>query len=94
MEYVKLHFHRVPKRSGYFSGRTYMVPKNKAQQFISGGYAVSPSLPLPDNFPHRERLISAGLDTIDAVRAESDLTAINRIGKKAADEIETFLKSL
>lgn len=94
MEYIKIQFLNVPKRAGYFAGRTYLVPKKKAQSYVSQGYAVMAEMPLPDDFPHRERLIQAGLDTVQSVRDEADLTRIDRIGKKAADEIETYLSNL
>lgn len=90
---IKIQFLAIPPKSAYFAGRTYEVPERMAKSYIAQGFAVHTAKPLPADFPYRDRLIEAGLDTIEAVRDEQELTSINRIGKKAETEIIDFLKN-
>ncbi|MFW6084876.1 MAG: hypothetical protein ACODAA_06655 [Gemmatimonadota bacterium] len=42
---------------------------------------------LPEDFPSRDELVEAGLDTLAKVRAADDLTVVNGIGPARAKEI-------
>lgn len=46
---------------------------------------------LPDDLPGRERLLAAGLSTVDAVRDYEDLTDVDGIGAATADRIRAYL---
>ena len=50
--------------------------------------------PLPEDFPAREALMGAGLDTLEKVAAEADLTRINGIGQATAGQIAEALASI
>jgi hypothetical protein len=54
---------------------------------------INPATPLPEGFPHKERLEAAGFDTLEAVRGATDkqLTDLPVIGKKAVQDIREAL---
>jgi len=56
--------------------------------------AETDTTPLPDDFPARPALVAARLETIEAVEACDDLTAIDGIGKATVERIASYLRGL
>lgn len=54
---------------------------------------TNPGVPLPEDFPKRDRLVEAGLKTVQDVRAasEDELAAIDGIGAKSIEDIREAL---
>ena len=87
----KVHFTKVPRRLSYWANRTYDIQADKAEEYVSKGYGTFADPKLPDDFPQRELLMSAGLDSVQAVAEFGDLTDIKGIGKAAAEKILDYL---
>lgn len=59
----------------------YLYPKDSTE----------PESDLPEDFPGRDDLITAGITTIMAVKAENDITKVKGIGDATAEDIANYL---
>lgn len=82
----------APKGYGYHAGHVYDVPEKMAEELIDMGVARYPKETLPKDFPRREDLIEAGLETIQSIKNADDLTKVKNIGKAGEKEIAEYLK--
>lgn len=87
----KLYFMTSPKGFGYHAGRVYDVPEEQAGKFVEQGYARSPKQTLPKDFPHREKLIEAGFESVEAIENADDLTKVKGLGDASVKEIAEYL---
>lgn len=71
----KLTFKKNPPGYAYTAPNTYEVPDALADQLVADGSAFESSPVLPPKFPARKKLIAAGLDTIEDIRAAVDTLA-------------------
>lgn len=71
----KLTFKKNPQGFAYTAPNTYEVPDALAAEFVAAGVADESSPVLPAKFPARKKLIAAGLESIDDIRAAIDTLA-------------------
>ena len=97
---MKIRFIRnaVSVGMAYFAGDVVDVNKPKADELIALEYAeiytpekkeIKPEL--PGGLPGRQKLIDAGIFTIDEIKAIGDLTAIDGIGNVLAQKIKQWV---
>lgn len=87
----KLYIVRSKPGFGYHAGKVYDVPVEQAEKLKVGNYARSPQETLPKDIPHREDLLKAGIETVEAVKDVEDLTKVKNIGKAGAAQIAEYL---
>jgi len=93
MKTKKIQFLITPSRYAYYANRTYDIQADKADEFVSKKYAVYAEAKLAEDFPYRDVLMNAGLQSAEAVRAFGDLTEIKGIGKAATERINEYLEA-
>ena len=82
----------------YFDGDIVDMPANQAEVLIDSGFAeeyfpvISAVADLPLDIPGRDKLILAGVKSLDELRLYDDITEIKGIGKKTAEAIVDYLK--
>lgn len=93
IKYVELYFRKVPPKTGYFAGKVYPVPEDKAKEYLKDGYCTEPTQVLPKDVPYRKELIAAGIETLDEIKSAKDIKDVKGIGEAAEKEIAEYLKS-
>jgi hypothetical protein len=97
----KIKFTKSPTglfRLAYFPGDVVEMNTNQADVIIEAGYAeeynpvIHQESGLPVDIPARDKLLAAGVNSLDELRQYDDLTDINGIGKKSAEAIIAYLK--
>lgn len=85
----------------YMEGTTLDCGKAVGKEFIELGYAIELSdeeaCTLPKAIPMREKLIEAGITTLDELKEIANieaLEALKGIGKKSAQSIIDFINNL
>lgn len=82
----------------YFDGDIVEMPVNQADLLIEFEVAVEVTpvfadiQDLPVDIPARDKLMEAGVKSMDELRLYEDLTEIKGIGKKTAEAITEYLK--
>jgi predicted flap endonuclease-1-like 5' DNA nuclease len=88
----------APFFMAYFVDDVVEVNDNQAEALIEAGVAKEyipekkAAIPLPADMPARDKLIKAGVNSLDELKLYTDLTEINGIGKALAEQISKFLK--
>ena len=78
--------------TGPYRGTLQPYLKSAGENAIMSGYAELPADEgLPEDFPGREALAAAGIDTVEGVAELADPTAIDGIGAATAKKIVTAL---
>ena len=91
-KYIKIFFIKAPPGTGYHAGVVHSVPEAMAKELIKAGYARATTPVLPTDLPHRDKLIAAGIETIDDLYAAKDLKELSGDLDEAAEkEIAEFL---
>lgn len=85
-------------RLAYFVGDIVEVAANQAEVLIESGFAeeympvLEDVTDLPVDIPSREKLLAAGVKSMQELILYDDLTEIPGIGKKTAEAITDYLK--
>ena len=88
-----------PLHLAYFIGDVVDLQQNQAESLIELGFAtayhqvISHVTDLPADMPHREKLLKAGVTTMEELKEYDDLTEIDGIGVKAAQAIDKYINS-
>ena len=80
----------------YFVGDVVLMHSNQADVLIEAGFAHEYTdkpveTGLPADIPHREKLIAAGVTTLEELKEYNDFTEIDGIGVKAGKAIDNYL---
>ena len=82
----------------YFDGDVVDMPQAMAEILIEAEYAVEVhskiayNTQLPADVPQRDKLILAGIKSLEELKEYHDFTEIDGIGVKSAKAIEKYLK--
>lgn len=84
------------------AGKTISVPRNDARMLVGRGYFEYVNLPevptdgsdLPADFPQREALVEAGLDSLADLQTATDeqIMDVKGIGEKTLSDIKKTVK--
>lgn len=98
--YKKIQFTKSPTGKfnlAYFAGDVVEMPANQAEVLIEHDFAVEvtpeiyPKDDLPPDVPARDKLLAAGVKSIEELKLFDDLTEIPGVGKKLAEQIVAYL---
>lgn len=98
---IKIRFTKSPTgvfNLAYFPGDIVEMPANQAEVLIESEFAeeyipvISDVNDLPLDIPGRDKLIAAGVKTMNELRQYDDITEIKGIGKTTAKAIVDYLK--
>ena len=97
-------FHRKGEQTDEYDAETeeYLCGEANAAERVGGASVIEDDIveldssQLPDDFPAREALIGAGLDSVEAVNGATDdeITAINGIGSGKLASIRAAIEAL